>query len=305
MFRTVMPVNLTGAVQRGGISHIADSVAITLTFDIDIDGLTSDDITITNGSGQAVKGMLIGSGKTWTLILNSVDAEGLVDISVSKHFENYYVETNIKTGVEVYKADTQQFDIIITKTVQTGGDIEKLFEFELMTADDPRAPQALPLTTDPANIDAFLVTLRDGSPLPPGRIRGTSGNVLLLKHGEAARLHDLPIGDYYVMEHANASFITAFNINSEGFFTAPDGKSRIFRLTTETTVDCFNSIVPEIPGEPERPFDPNNPAPPAEKAPQTGIHSNIVLPVMLLQIGAFSIVGAELYRNKIKKRCKK
>ena len=262
MFTPVTPVNLLSAVQIGGVSHAVDSVAIRLTFDKPVSGLTADDIEIINQSGEAVKGVLNGSGTTWMLTLNSVDAEGLIDIKANNHFDTYYLLTNEINGVEIYKADMIQFDVILTNTVQNGGDFEKLFEFELFFASDPREPQPISLTADPydPDPDVYLVTYANPTLLPPGRITGPNNNILSLKHGEAVRIYGLPAGFYFVSEHQNQGFITAFDIDSEGWFTAPEGNSRIFRLmAADVAVDTFNSIVLEEPGEPERPFDPNDP----------------------------------------------
>ena len=259
MFRAVTPVNLIAAQQIGGTSRIADSVAVVLTFDKPVSGLTTDDITIINGSGSAVKGVLNGSGTSWILTLGCVDAEGFIDIEVSEHFDAYYVSSNKQTDVEIYKAEINRFDMILTNTVQNGGDFEQLFEFEVFFASDPREPQTVPLTTDPDDPDAYYVTYANSLPLPPGRIVGDNNNILLLKHGEAIIIHGLPVGFYFICEHMNQGFITAFDIDSEGWFTAPDGTSRIFRLASDIEVDTFNSIVTEEPGEPERPFDPDDP----------------------------------------------
>jgi len=259
MFRPVTPVNLISAVQIGGISKTADSVAIELIFDKPVSGLTVEDITIANKTGEVETGVLNGTGTTWVLTLAGVNKEGLIDIEISEHFETFYVSSNKQENVEVYKAEITQFDIFLSNTVQDGGDFEKLFEFEIVFASDPREPQPVPLTTDPDNPDAYLVTYANPLSLPPGRIIGENDNVLLLKHGEAVKIYGLPVGFYYVIEHSNKGFVTAFDIDSEGWFTAPEGVSRIFRLSSDMLIDTFNSIVLEEQGDPERPFDPGDP----------------------------------------------
>jgi len=303
MFRPVQRVNLRSAVQLGGISHVADSVAIVLTFSSPVSGLTADDIEITDGSGQAVKGILSGSGNTWILTLNRVDAEGTINVRVNQFVDEFYIEENERDNVQIYKAETEEYHIILTKTVQPGGDFNQLFEFEVFSTDDPRS-LSVPLIANPDDTYPVYVTFKDGSPLPAERITGAGNNILLIKHNEAVMIHELPVGNYYVREHANQGLISAFNINSEGWFTAPDGSSREFMLTSDIVVDCFNSIVPEVPGEPERPFDPENPEVPPdirEESPPTGVSRNTVFPAVMLIFALVAFTGAEIYRRRMKR----
>jgi len=326
---TVTPINLISAEQVGGISRIADSVAIMLTFSGEVSGLTADNITITNKTGEAVKGILSGSGDTWILTLNSVDIEGLVSIQVDPHVEDFFIDNNEQDDVQIFKADPNQFDLTLIKRVAPDGDFEKLFEFEFLLASDPRAPRAVHLTTDPDDTEAYYVTYINGAPLPPGRITGDDNSVLLLKHNESVKIHAVSIESYFVQEHANVGFITAFNINDEGFFTAPEGISRIFRVSLDTTVECYSSVIPETPGEPERPFEPEDPQPSPRppvsprpptsnrpsaspdpndpqvlgsvKSPQTGDSRNHIMPIAMLIFGILILAGAEVYRRKTKK----
>ena len=77
----------------------ATTTAITLTFSAAVTGLTANDITITNGTGSATKGGLIGSsGTTWSLTVTVVTA-GNVTVSINKAG----IESGSKT-VAVYKA---------------------------------------------------------------------------------------------------------------------------------------------------------------------------------------------------------
>lgn len=70
------------AVQTGGTSTTADSTGIAFTFDKDVVGLLADHITLTNGTGEAVKGELTGSAKSWMLgIVTSVEGDVTVKIS--------------------------------------------------------------------------------------------------------------------------------------------------------------------------------------------------------------------------------
>ena len=259
-FKAVTPVNLVGAIQLGGISTVADSVAIELTFSGPVSGLTVDDITLTIGSGKADKGILGGSGNIWILTLSNVDTEGTVDIQIEKHIGDYYIDVNNKDGIEIYKAEPKLYNLILTNEVEDGADEDKYFEFEILLANDPRAPRVINLTTDVSDEEAFFVDDTFGvAPFPLDRIIGEENNILLLKHGEIATIRDLPIGFYYILEHQNKNFITAYKIDGEDWLTAPEGISRVFRLDDNIKVEAFNSSVKEEEGDPERPFDPDYP----------------------------------------------
>ena len=95
------PVTFT-ATQTGGTSGTANSTGITLTFSEAVDYLTAEKITITSGTGSAVKGALSGSGTTWTLALAGVTTQGNVTVSVAD-FSTFHATNNPQT-VAVYKA---------------------------------------------------------------------------------------------------------------------------------------------------------------------------------------------------------
>ena len=88
------------AEQIGGTSGTVASTGIVLTFSIDVIGLTVDDITIINGTGNVTKGTLSGADATWTIGLTGVTAEGNVSVSVAK-FGDFNVITTSQT-VAVY-----------------------------------------------------------------------------------------------------------------------------------------------------------------------------------------------------------
>jgi hypothetical protein len=103
MLRAVTPVELVNAVQVGGISGQADSVAVTLSLSRPVIGLTMDDVVITNGTGRVEIGAFTGSGDTWLLMLDSVLPEGAISVKVNS-FGGYYISRGLISGVEVYKA---------------------------------------------------------------------------------------------------------------------------------------------------------------------------------------------------------
>ena len=115
MLSTLEPVSFT-AEQKGGVSELANSTGIELTFSKPVDGLTEDDITITDGTGSAVKGVLTGAGTTWTISLSRVEKEGTVSVRV-EHFGEFFVTPNVQNDVDIYRGDV--YDLIVV-TVGSG-----------------------------------------------------------------------------------------------------------------------------------------------------------------------------------------
>ncbi|WP_238655494.1 S-layer homology domain-containing protein [Paenibacillus piscarius] len=76
------PVALQSAAADGTPGAVT-STKIDLTFDQAINGLTAEDITITDGTGSAVKGALSGAGTAWSIGLSSVTKEGDVSVAVN------------------------------------------------------------------------------------------------------------------------------------------------------------------------------------------------------------------------------
>jgi hypothetical protein len=103
MLRALEPVSLISAEQVGGVFDKADSTGIRLTFNVSADGLTSDYITITDGTGAVQKGELIGSGSEWKILLDGVYVQGTVDIEIERNFGNYFIQNNTVYDVSVYK----------------------------------------------------------------------------------------------------------------------------------------------------------------------------------------------------------
>jgi hypothetical protein len=94
---------------------------LTFTFDSDVSGLTKNDITITEGDGQAEGLTLKGSGKVWTLDLNHAvnQRQGNVKVKISKSGiddQNHDVFINDVIVAEqyrgTYKSQTDNNDII-------------------------------------------------------------------------------------------------------------------------------------------------------------------------------------------------
>jgi hypothetical protein len=89
------------AAQVGGTTQAVASTAIAITFSADVVGLTADKITLTDGTGKAVKGALTGSGKNWSLAITGAD-EGNVTLAIAD-FGGFDVTSTAAT-VAVYSA---------------------------------------------------------------------------------------------------------------------------------------------------------------------------------------------------------
>jgi hypothetical protein len=113
------------SAKADGTSGTADSTKIDFIFDSNVVGLTADNISITNGTGSAVKGVLSGSGTTYSIALTSVSQEGELSITVSA--PTGYSITGSPVNVKVYKLTpsasisetTASFDQISPADVQT------------------------------------------------------------------------------------------------------------------------------------------------------------------------------------------
>jgi len=109
------------AIQTGGMAGAADTTGIVFTFNRAVNGLTADEIIITNGTGSVVKGTLTGSDTLWTLGI-AVATAGDIMVGIDKKG----IESKAKT-VAVYKSDQipgpdPDPDPAITYTVaQVGG----------------------------------------------------------------------------------------------------------------------------------------------------------------------------------------
>ena len=113
-------VTLVNSVQIGGVSNLADSIAIELTFDKFISDLVIDDIIIINQSGAATRGAtLTGSGNKWIVWLEGVQAQGIVNVTIANQIIGFFVEESL-LPTEVYKETS--FDMVVSSTA--GGIVE-------------------------------------------------------------------------------------------------------------------------------------------------------------------------------------
>ncbi len=101
-----------------GTANTTTSTRIDLIFNASIAGLTAEDITITNGTGEAVKGALTGSGASWSIALASVTRQG--DISVSVSVPAGYIISGSPKTVVVSKAALPAAPAITTTSLPGG-----------------------------------------------------------------------------------------------------------------------------------------------------------------------------------------
>ncbi|GHV12672.1 hypothetical protein AGMMS49938_05710 [Fibrobacterales bacterium] len=86
------------AEQKGGSAETATTSAIVFNFSDEVTGLSANEISVKNGTGQITVGTLKGAVKTYTLALASVEKEGTIKVSINK--------SGIESGekeIEVYK----------------------------------------------------------------------------------------------------------------------------------------------------------------------------------------------------------
>ncbi|MGI6726452.1 MAG: InlB B-repeat-containing protein [Christensenellales bacterium] len=108
------------AEQTGGANGTKTSTGIKLTFDRDdIWGLTEDKITLTNCTGEAIKGSEVtGSGNTWNLKLAQVTKPGDVLVSIAD-FKHFRVMGNPRPAT-VHKAGTRTYAVTVTGGTANG-----------------------------------------------------------------------------------------------------------------------------------------------------------------------------------------
>lgn len=109
------PVTYT-ATETKGHSYTKSSTGIELTFDQPISGLFADDITITDGTGSAIRGELTGSGDTWIIALDEVIRAGSVTVSI----KNDYLFSTTVAEVSIIKAIPLSGNVSIPQIAEYG-----------------------------------------------------------------------------------------------------------------------------------------------------------------------------------------
>ncbi|MGO0059119.1 S-layer homology domain-containing protein [Brevibacillus fluminis] len=131
-----------------GTSGTTTSTKIDLTFDADITGLTDDDIAIADVTGAVVKGVLSGSGKNWSIALDSVATEGDVDVTVSA--PGGYTIIGSPVTVAVYKAHEAEIPMDVASVKVTAFDTNPV-----------PSPSAIEITMDDIGLDESAFTIAD------------------------------------------------------------------------------------------------------------------------------------------------
>ena len=103
LYEGALPIAVTFAsATADGAAGTTTSTRIDLVFSKAVAGLTEEDITITDGTGSAIKGALTGSGTAWSIALSSVVTEGTISVAVSAP-AGYIIYGSPRTAT-VYKA---------------------------------------------------------------------------------------------------------------------------------------------------------------------------------------------------------
>jgi hypothetical protein len=90
-----------------GASGVTTSTKVDLVFDTAIADLTEDKITITNGTGAAVKGSAVaGHARNWSISLASVTTPGTVSVSVTSYGQYAITGSPQIATVHVANVDT-------------------------------------------------------------------------------------------------------------------------------------------------------------------------------------------------------
>jgi hypothetical protein len=93
-------VDLSYTALADGEADTETSTAIIFEFSGVVEGLTLDDISVENGTGQVIPGDFSGSGQVWTLALDLVSVQGTITVSVNRAGID-----QAPVSVEVYKED--------------------------------------------------------------------------------------------------------------------------------------------------------------------------------------------------------
>jgi hypothetical protein len=92
-----------------GTDQSSVSTKIDFTFDKAVIGLTADNISITSGTGAAVKGTVTGAGTKWSIELSSVAVQGNVSVAISAPAG--YTVTGSPVSVVVYAAPAHSITV--------------------------------------------------------------------------------------------------------------------------------------------------------------------------------------------------
>jgi|GEM_PF-2665204 len=81
---TVLPPGVDGIITWAAVAYGTPTTAINFTFSALVGELTTDDITVTGGTGSIMTGTLTGEGTSWSLVVTGVEAVGTVSVSIGR-----------------------------------------------------------------------------------------------------------------------------------------------------------------------------------------------------------------------------
>ncbi len=147
-----------------GVADTTTSTKIDLTFSPAIAGLTGENITITDGTGEVTKGALTGSGTSWSIALDSVTTQGNVSVAVSAP-AGYTISGSPMT-VAVYKALVSTDKTFVSITAP--GAVTGVANGTEKTAAALGLPTKVTLVTDDGNVQADVTWDVASSSYNPG-----------------------------------------------------------------------------------------------------------------------------------------
>jgi len=197
------------AIQIGGASGLADTVAIELTFSEPVTGLTIDNIAIDSIDGVVTKGAIIKSGNgtdtdtVWTIEIARVLVEGFVNVTVSP-FGAFFVYPESET-VMVYKEIL--YDLIVTAmrggtvTGTTSGSYSAGTLIDVTAVPNPGYEFVGWTISDPSGTVPMTTMESMSFPMPillPGGTVTLTANFLAIITGHDGLIFDSDTGNMYI-----------------------------------------------------------------------------------------------------------
>jgi hypothetical protein len=225
-----VPVAWQTAMADGAADTIT-STKIGFTFDTAITGLTAENITMTDGTGSAVKGALLGSGTSWSIALDSINVQGTVSVAIASP-AGYTLSGSPKV-VAVYRAAAGTPPVIVTGVLENG------------TAGIPYIQALAAAGSAPFTWTVEVGSLPDGLILSGGAITGTpiaAGTfhfTLKAQNSSGSDTKALNITILPVMYTITATASTGGSINPTGPVSVAAGSSQTYTIIPDAgfTID--------------------------------------------------------------------
>ena len=117
------------AMQVGGQKDIQNTSQILLTFNQAVSGLLVSHITLSEYTGNAIKGTLTGSGKDYVLTLVSVITGGIIEVTIAP-FGTFAVSNNAK--VEIFKKRSWADEYWLTRMGTVSSSTDSIFRYHVV-----------------------------------------------------------------------------------------------------------------------------------------------------------------------------